>query len=59
MPERNLTDADVEALANALKDKIVHEFYRDLGQGVWSWVVKIVFAAMIGLASYGAMKGSQ
>lgn len=51
---RTLTDADVEALADALKDRIKEEFYTDLGRGVWSVAWKGIVLMLIGLAYYGA-----
>ena len=54
--ERNLTDADVDAIVNALKKSVVEEFYADLGKGVWAYVKKAFFVAVIAIAAYGAIK---
>jgi hypothetical protein len=50
---RSLTDADIEALAKALKD----EFYTNLGRGVWALVWKVLVTAAVGVAAYGTLKG--
>ena len=42
---RALTDADIEALAKALKT----EFYTNLGKGVWSLVWKVIITALVGV----------
>ncbi len=51
--KRNLTDADVEAIADALKERIKEEFYTDLGKGVWAAAWKAIVMVLIGLAYYG------
>lgn len=55
--ERTLTDADVQAIAVALELQLTENFYRDLGKGVMGIVKKVVLLALIGIASYGAMRG--
>lgn len=58
LPEgRTLTDADVEAITEAMSKRIVKAFYMDLGKGVWSFVWKLFVSSLIGLAAYGAGKG--
>ncbi len=51
---RTLTDADVEAISQALYDKITDDFYKDLGKGIWSIVRKVVVAAILFVLGYGA-----
>lgn len=51
---RTLTDADVEAITNALYTKITDDFYKDLGKGVWSVVRKVAIAAILFVLGYGA-----
>jgi hypothetical protein len=53
--KRNLTDGDVEALAEALRCKVVKEFYQDLGRGVFALVWRAVVMALIAVAAYGAI----
>lgn len=53
---RTLTDADVEALTEALREKVVSEFYRDLGRGIWSLVWRGLLIAAIAIAAFGAGK---
>jgi hypothetical protein len=53
---RNLTDADVEAITEALREKVIMEFYRDLGRGVWGLVWRAIVMAMIAIAAFGAVK---
>lgn len=57
MEKRNITDADVEAIAEAIRDKMIIQFYQDLGQGVWGWFRRIIVGAAFALAAYGAAKG--
>jgi hypothetical protein len=57
MNERTLTDADIEAIAKAIKDKFKKEFYSDLGRGVWAIAWKSIVVMLIGIAAYGATKG--
>lgn len=54
---RNLTDADVEAIAQALQVRLKNEFYQDLGKGVWGIAWKVIVAIIISVAAYGAAKG--
>lgn len=51
---RTLTDADVEAITEALYTKITDDFYKDLGKGVWSIVRKVAIAAILFVLGYGA-----
>lgn len=51
--ERKLTDADIQALAKALKN----EFYTNLGRGVWALAWKAIVVAVIALSAYGSLKG--
>jgi hypothetical protein len=51
--ERKLTDADIQALAKALKN----EFYTNLGMGVWAMAWKVVVFAVVAVAAYGSLKG--
>lgn len=55
---RNLTDADVEAIASALQARLKNEFYQDLGKGVWGIAWKVIVSLIIAIAAYGAAKGS-
>lgn len=54
--ERNLTDADVKALADEMERRMVNHFYRNLGHGIWKLAWKMVVLAVVGLAAYGAVK---
>lgn len=53
--DRILTDEDVEAVADALLEKIEAKVYHDMGKGLWGIVSKVLLAAMIALAAYGAV----
>lgn len=55
MTERNLTDADVDAIVTALEARVVANFYRNLGAGVWEYVKKAVLTAVFVVAAYGAV----
>lgn len=56
-PRRNLTDADIDALAAKLEDRLARRFYLNLGEGVWSMVWKVILTGAVILAAYGATKG--
>lgn len=51
--KRNLTDADVKAIAREFKT----QFYTNLGQGVFALVWKAIILAAVAIAGYGALKG--
>jgi hypothetical protein len=57
MADRKLTDADVAAIVDALEERMTEKFYNDLGKGVWGMVWKTVVIVLVGIASYGAVKG--
>lgn len=51
--QRQLTDADIEAILTAAEKR----FYLNLGRGIWSIVWKVALAILIAIAAYGQMKG--
>jgi hypothetical protein len=51
---RNLTDADAEAIAQALQVRLKNEFYQDVGKGVWGIAWKVIVAMIVAIAAYGA-----
>lgn len=53
MSDRTLTDADVEAIASSLEKRLVENFYRDIGKGVWGFAKKTLIALILMLAAYG------
>jgi len=53
--KRMLTDGDVEALTASIRDKVIREFYQDLGKGVWGLVWRSIVIVLIGIAAYGAV----
>lgn len=53
---RTLTDEDVQAIVEALSDRVKQEFYTDLGRGVWSLVWKAMVGALVAVAAIGAIK---
>lgn len=53
--ERKLTDADIEALSDALLERAKREFYTDLGRGFWSLVWRGAVVALLAIAAYGAV----
>lgn len=54
---RNLTDADVEAIVDKLKTELVADFYGEVGRGVWAWIKRGVWTALLALALYGIVAG--
>lgn len=55
--QRNLTDADVEALADEMEKRIANRFYGDVGRGVWALAWKALLLGILGIAAYGSFKG--
>lgn len=51
---RTLTDADVAAIVDLLKAELVKDFYGEVGRGVWVWLKKGIFAALLAFAIYAA-----
>lgn len=56
MAERNLTDADIEALATALETRLARHFYLNIGKGVWGFVWKGLLVALLAVAAYGSIR---
>lgn len=52
---RTLTDADVEAIAEALQTKIEKRFYQDLGRGIWGLVWKATLGFIVFVAAQGSI----
>lgn len=50
---RNLTDADVKAIVKEAQEVIVAQFYKDLGKGVWVWLRRGLWLALLALAYAG------
>lgn len=57
MSERKISDSDVEAIAEAINEKMMERFYTNIGKGVWAWARKIIITAILVTAAYGAAKG--
>lgn len=53
--QRTLTDADVEAIADCLKERLVKDFYTDLGKGIWGLAWRAMLVAIAAVAAYGAV----
>ena len=51
--DRNLTDADVEAIVMELKTQLVTDFYGEIGKGVWGLFKKALLPLLLILAVYG------
>lgn len=57
MEHRTLTDADVEAVADALEKRLTEKFYADLGRGVWAYVRKAFVVIVLAIVAAGAYHG--
>lgn len=57
--ERTLSDADVEAIADLVLEKLENKVYHDFGKGVWSIVSKVLLAGLLAFAAYGAATGGK
>lgn len=53
--ERSLTDADIEALSDALLARAKREFYTDLGRGFWALAWRGAVVGLLAVAAYGAV----
>ena len=53
---RQLSDADVTAIVDALEEHLTDKFYRDVGKGLWGMVWKAFVGALVSIAAYGAFK---
>jgi|GEM_PF-6607340 len=55
--DRNLTDADIEALCEVLvpkiEEKLAERFYANAGKGMIGWAVKLWQPILIALILYG------
>lgn len=56
---RVLSDADIEAIADLVLEKLENKVYQDFGKGVWSIVSKILLTFLLAFAAYGAMTGGK
>ncbi len=56
MSERSLTDKDVDAIVDALENRLTEKFYRDMGKGFWGVIWKAILGALFFVAAYGAGK---
>jgi hypothetical protein len=54
---RRITDADANAIAEALQKRVTQQFYADLGRGLWAWIWRGALAGMIAFAAYSGLKG--
>lgn len=57
MSERNLTEADVEAIAEALERRVVDNLFNSMGRGFFGLVKKGLLLIFGGVALYGMSKG--
>lgn len=55
MNNRNLTDDDIQAVANELERRLVSRFYGNLGRGVWDLAWRGILLCIIGVALWGAL----
>lgn len=51
--ERNMTDADVNAVVDTLKRELLKDFQLEVAKGVLGWVKKAVIVLLIYLALSG------
>lgn len=56
MSERTLSDADIEAIAEALETRVKERFFRDFGKGVFAWIVRGLITLALFFVAYGAMR---
>lgn len=54
---RMLTDADVDAIAEKLEERVIERFQINVGKGLLNAVWKWFIVALIAIAAYGAAGG--
>jgi hypothetical protein len=52
-----LSEVDIEAIVDALEERMVNRLRYNVGQGVLSLLWKTAIVAIMALASYGSIKG--
>lgn len=57
MSDRNLTDADVEAIAEKMEEAMMRRLQLNIGKGILSIAWKWIIVGLIALAAYGAAGG--
>lgn len=55
---RQLSEEDIDAITNSLRDKIIKDFYQNLGRGVWALAWKAILIVIVGIAIYGAYRAN-
>lgn len=56
MSERQLSDGDVDAIADKLMEKLFERAQREAGKGLFAYLQKILVGAFIAFVAYGAAK---
>lgn len=51
-PNRTITDADAQAIADALREQLAKEFKLEVGNSVIVWAKKALIGALIIFAAY-------
>jgi hypothetical protein len=54
---RTLTDEDVTAIVDTLREQMMKQFYQDLGKGFWGFIAKALITMLLVLAAWGAGRG--
>jgi hypothetical protein len=57
MPERNLTEADVDAIADALESRFMQRIDEQIGRGIRGWLMKVVMISVVYLLYMAYAKG--
>jgi hypothetical protein len=58
MSGRTLTEADLDALADKVVEKMKKSFYNDIGKGVVGWAFGLIGGALLAFAGWKLGKGS-
>lgn len=53
--ERKITDADANAIAEAVRTQMLKQFYQDLGKGIWGLLWRAAVTIALAVAAYGSM----
>lgn len=57
MTERKLTDADVAAIVEKLKEDIAKDLFAEAGKGLWQTIRKALFWLLLALAAVNLSGG--
>jgi hypothetical protein len=55
--DKKLTDSDVNAIVDAIEERMVNRLKINIGAGVLSALWRAIIIVIVGIAAYGSIKG--